>query len=131
VIRVGRNPGPGGRGVDFFLLAFTGFTGKDLGKILQLIPKLWLPRLEEAFSVILYLQAISFQDVIMAQGTVKWFNAEKGFGFITPEEGGSDLFVHHTAIQERGFRTLLENQKVHFDVTQGPKGLQATNVMKA
>lgn len=67
----------------------------------------------------------------MAQGTVKWFNAEKGFGFITPDEGGSDLFVHHTAIQERGFRTLQENQRVNFDVAQGPKGLQATNVIKA
>lgn len=67
----------------------------------------------------------------MAQGTVKWFNAEKGFGFITPDEGGSDLFVHHTAIQDRGFRTLQENQRVNFDVAQGPKGLQATNVIKA
>ncbi|MBP1625867.1 MAG: cold-shock protein [Holophagaceae bacterium] len=67
----------------------------------------------------------------MAQGIVKWFNAEKGFGFITPDEGGTDLFVHHTAIQERGFRTLQENQRVNFDVAQGPKGLQATNVMKA
>jgi cold shock protein len=66
----------------------------------------------------------------MAQGTVKWFNAEKGFGFITPDEGGSDLFVHHTAIQDRGFRTLQENQRVSFDVAQGPKGPQATNVVK-
>jgi CspA family cold shock protein len=66
----------------------------------------------------------------MAQGTVKWFNAEKGFGFITPDEGGSDLFVHHTAIQDRGFRTLDENQRVSFDVTQGQKGPQATNVIK-
>nr|WP_320132785.1 cold-shock protein [uncultured Holophaga sp.] len=66
----------------------------------------------------------------MAQGTVKWFNAEKGFGFIIPDEGGTDLFVHHTAIQERGFRTLLENQRVQFEVVQGPKGPQATNVTK-
>jgi CspA family cold shock protein len=66
----------------------------------------------------------------MAQGTVKWFNAEKGFGFITPDEGGPDLFVHHTAIQDRGFRTLQENQRVTFDVAQGPKGPQATNVIK-
>jgi CspA family cold shock protein len=66
----------------------------------------------------------------MAQGTVKWFNAEKGFGFITPDEGGADLFVHHTAIQEKGFRTLQENQRVTFDVTQGQKGPQATNVQK-
>jgi len=66
----------------------------------------------------------------MAQGTVKWFNAEKGFGFITPDEGGSDLFVHHTAILDRGFRTLEENQRVSFDVAQGQKGPQATNVVK-
>lgn len=66
----------------------------------------------------------------MAQGTVKWFNAEKGFGFITPDEGGSDLFVHHTAIQGGGFRTLNENQRVSFDVSQGQKGPQATNVQK-
>ncbi len=66
----------------------------------------------------------------MAQGTVKWFNAEKGFGFITPEGGGQDLFVHHTAIQDKGFRTLDENQRVSFDVTQGPKGPQASNVVK-
>ena len=66
----------------------------------------------------------------MAQGTVKWFNAEKGFGFITPDDGGADLFVHHSAIQTRGFRTLDENQRVNFDVTQGQKGPQATNVTK-
>jgi cold shock protein len=66
----------------------------------------------------------------MPQGTVKWFNAEKGFGFITPEGGGQDLFVHHTAIQDKGFRTLDENQRVSFDVTQGPKGPQASNVVK-
>ena len=66
----------------------------------------------------------------MAQGTVKWFNAEKGFGFITPDEGGTDLFVHHTAIQTQGFRTLDEKQRVSFDVVQGPKGLQASNVQK-
>ena len=66
----------------------------------------------------------------MAQGTVKWFNAEKGFGFITPDEGGTDLFVHHTAIQTQGFRTLDEKQRVTFDVVQGPKGLQASNVQK-
>ena len=66
----------------------------------------------------------------MPQGTVKWFNAEKGFGFITPEGGGQDLFVHHTAIQDKGFRTLDENQRVSFDVTQGPRGPQASNVVK-
>jgi cold shock protein len=66
----------------------------------------------------------------MSQGTVKWFNAEKGFGFITPDEGGADLFVHHSAIQSHGFRTLDENQRVSFDVAQGQKGPQATNVQK-
>ena len=66
----------------------------------------------------------------MAKGKVKWFNAEKGFGFITPDEGGPDLFVHHTAIQDRGFRSLDENQLVSFDVAQGQKGPQATNVVK-
>ena len=63
----------------------------------------------------------------MATGTVKWFKDEKGFGFIS-QEGGEDLFVHHTAIQSEGFRTLAEGQKVEFDVTRGPKGLQAQNV---
>lgn len=65
----------------------------------------------------------------MAQGTVKWFNAEKGFGFITSDEGG-DVFVHHTAIVGEGYRRLDEGQKVSFDVTQGPKGPQASNVTK-
>jgi cold shock protein len=63
----------------------------------------------------------------MATGTVKWFNDAKGFGFIS-QEGGDDVFVHHTAIQSDGFRTLAEGQKVEFDVAKGPKGLQASNV---
>ena len=66
----------------------------------------------------------------MPQGTVKWLNADKGFGFITPDEGGADLFVHHTAIQGTGFKTLDENQRVSFEVGQGQKGPQATNVNK-
>jgi CspA family cold shock protein len=66
----------------------------------------------------------------MANGTVKWFNDAKGFGFIS-QEGGEDVFVHHTAIQMDGFRTLKEGERVEFDVTQGPKGLQAANVRKA
>jgi CspA family cold shock protein len=70
------------------------------------------------------------QEDNMAQGTVKWFNAEKGFGFITPDEGGADLFVHHSAIETTGFRTLDENQRVSFNVGQGQKGPQATNVTK-
>jgi CspA family cold shock protein len=64
----------------------------------------------------------------MAQGTVKWFNAEKGFGFITPDDGGSDVFVHFSEIQGSGYRTLEENQKVSFEVGQGTKGPQATGV---
>ncbi|MBS2032208.1 MAG: cold-shock protein [Deltaproteobacteria bacterium] len=64
----------------------------------------------------------------MATGTVKWFNDSKGFGFISQDNGGDDVFVHHTAIQAEGFRTLAEGQKVEFDVTKGPKGLQASNV---
>jgi CspA family cold shock protein len=64
----------------------------------------------------------------MATGTVKWFNDAKGFGFITQDGGGEDVFCHHTAIQMEGFRTLQEGQKVEFEVTRGPKGLQAQNV---
>jgi len=65
----------------------------------------------------------------MAQGTVKWFNDSKGYGFIS-QEGGEDVFVHHTAIQMDGFRSLAEGDKVEFEVAQGPKGLQAQNVRK-
>jgi len=61
-------------------------------------------------------------------GTVKWFNDSKGFGFISPEDGGKDVFVHHSAIQASGFRTLAEGQKVQFEVTQGQKGPAAENV---
>ncbi|MFC7497425.1 MULTISPECIES: cold-shock protein [unclassified Nocardioides] len=64
----------------------------------------------------------------MATGTVKWFNSEKGFGFIAQEDGGADVFVHFSAIQGQGYKSLDENQKVEFDVTQGPKGPQAENV---
>jgi len=64
----------------------------------------------------------------MATGTVKWFNAEKGFGFIAPEDGGTDVFVHYSAITSSGYRSLEENQKVEFETTQGPKGPQASNV---
>lgn len=64
----------------------------------------------------------------MPQGTVKWFNAEKGFGFIAQDNGEPDVFVHYTAIQAEGYRTLDENQRVEFEITQGPKGPQADQV---
>jgi len=64
----------------------------------------------------------------MATGTVKWFNATKGFGFITPESGGEDLFVHQSEIRVQGYRELTEGQRVEFDVTQGRKGMQASAV---
>ena len=64
----------------------------------------------------------------MATGTVKWFNADKGFGFIAPDAGSEDVFAHFSAIASSGYRSLDENQKVEFDVEQGQKGLQATNI---
>lgn len=64
----------------------------------------------------------------MATGTVKWFNDAKGFGFITPDQGGEDLFAHFSAIASSGFKSLAEGQKVSFEVTTGPKGKQASNI---
>src|SRR5207253_9233646 len=68
------------------------------------------------------------REQLVSTGTVKWFNPEKGFGFITQDDGGPDVFVHFSAIAGTGYRNLEENQKVEFDVTQGQKGPQASNV---
>ena len=65
----------------------------------------------------------------MATGTVKWFNDSKGFGFITQDDGGADVFAHFSAIQGSGFKSLAEGQKVSYEVEQGPKGLQAANIV--
>jgi CspA family cold shock protein len=75
---------------------------------------------------------ICLEDIeVMATGTVKWFNDAKGFGFIKPDDGGEDLFAHFTAIKGQGFKTLKEGQKVSFEVANGPKGKQATNIQAA
>jgi CspA family cold shock protein len=67
----------------------------------------------------------------MSVGTVKWFSNSKGYGFISPDEGGEDVFAHFSAIEMEGYKTLNEGQKVEFDITDGPKGLQASNIKEA
>src|SRR3984893_8040754 len=74
------------------------------------------------------LRLVSKDIAQMAQGTVKWFNPDKGFGFIAPDDGTADVFVHHSAIDMGGYRTLAENQKVEYTTKQGPKGPQADQV---
>jgi CspA family cold shock protein len=76
----------------------------------------------------LFADRSSKEEEAMATGTVKWFNDAKGYGFISQDDGGPDVFCHHSAIQAEGFKSLQEGQKVEFDVTKGPKGLQAANV---
>ena len=68
------------------------------------------------------------RQYMSTQGTVKWFNSEKGFGFIAPDDGSDDLFAHYSAIAGSGFKELRENQKVEFDAERGPKGMQAANI---
>jgi CspA family cold shock protein len=74
---------------------------------------------------------INLKEYFVAVGTVKWFNAEKGFGFITPDGGGPDVFAHFSAITSSGYRSLDENQRVTFEITQGPKGPQAADIQPA
>jgi cold shock protein len=78
--------------------------------------------------VFVYVRETEEEEQIMATGTVKWFNATKGFGFITPDDGTADVFVHFSAIEGNGYRELADGQHVQFDTTKGPKGLQAAAV---
>lgn len=89
------------------------------------------PRLPAAFTGSAADRFLNFTFKIMATGTVKWFNDAKGFGFITPDEGGEDLFAHFSAINMQGFKTRKEGQRVSFEITQGPKGKQASNIQAA
>jgi CspA family cold shock protein len=81
-------------------------------------------------AVLFFIAIYYWEEFFIMQGKVKWFNKEKGFGFIE-RDGGNDVFVHYSAIQQDGFKTLQEGDPVEFDIVEGPKGLQAANVMRA
>src|SRR5258705_3945981 len=93
-------------------------SAKEVSRVPQLLP----------FSTLRVSQCTNPEGKNMATGTVKWFNDDKGFGFITPDDSGKDLFVHHSAIQGSGFKSLAEGAKVSYDAEQGPKGPAAANV---
>src|SRR5258706_10267725 len=87
-----------------------------------------IERMYDAADGVYITRPISILETIMATGTVKWFNDAKGFGFITPDDGGEDLFAHFSEVKAEGFKSLQDGQKVSFEVKQGPKGKQAANI---
>lgn len=107
--------------VNLFVLRYALSQGLQFSSSFYLA---WFSKSKTLISIFCFWEILKY----MVTGTVKWFNESKGYGFITPDSGGDDLFAHFSAIQARGFKTLRENQKVSFDVTTGPKGKQATNI---